>query len=44
MDGKTSPPQPIYSVQFDAAELWGTSAEENQLLFIDMWEGYIEPA
>jgi len=44
MDGKTSPPQPIYSVQFEAAELWGTSAEENQLLFIDMWEGYIEPA
>ena len=44
MDGKPSPPQPIYNVQFDAAELWGTSAEENQLLFIDMWEGYIEPA
>ncbi len=44
MDGNTSPPQPIYSVQFDAEELWGTSAEANQLLFIDMWEGYIEPA
>lgn len=42
--GTKSPPQPIYSVQFDAAELWGTSAEENQVLFIDMWEEYIEPA
>ena len=44
MAGKKSPPQPIYSVQFDATELWGISAEENQILFIDMWEGYIEPA
>jgi nitrile hydratase beta subunit len=44
MNGNKSEPQPIYSVQFDAEELWGATAEVNQLLFIDMWEGYIEPA
>ena len=38
------PPQPLYNVRFDAAELWGTSAEANQTLYIDMWESYLDSA
>ena len=37
-------PQPVYSVRFEAAELWGDAAEANQSLYIDMWESYLEPA
>jgi nitrile hydratase len=37
-------PQPVYSVQFDAAELWGGSAEANQKVYLDLWESYLEPA
>ncbi len=36
-------PQPVYSVRFDGRELWGDSAESNQVLYIDMWESYLEP-
>ena len=38
------PPQAVYSVRFDAGELWGESAEPNQSLNIDMWESYLLPA
>lgn len=37
-------PQPVYSVRFDAAELWGEHAEPNQTVAIDLWECYLEPA
>jgi nitrile hydratase len=37
-------PQPLYSVRFDAGELWGESAEPNCAVYIDMWESYLEPA
>jgi nitrile hydratase len=36
-------PQPLYSVRFDARELWGPSAEPNQHVYIDLWEPYLEP-
>ena len=36
-------PQPLYSVSFDARELWGESAEPNQRVHIDLWESYLEP-
>jgi nitrile hydratase len=36
-------PQPLYSVRFDAGELWGESAEPNQALHIDLWESYLLP-
>ncbi len=45
IDGaKTGDPLPVYSVRFDARELWGGDAEPNQALYIDMWETYLEPA
>lgn len=37
-------PQTVYSVRFEGVELWGAAAEENQSLYIDMWESYLEPA
>ncbi len=36
-------PQTVYSVRFDGRELWGDTAESNQVLYIDMWESYLEP-
>ncbi len=37
-------PQHVYSVMFEATELWGTDAEPNQILYIDMWECWMETA
>lgn len=39
-----SDPQPVYSVRFEGSELWGESAEQNQSLYVDMWESYLERA
>jgi nitrile hydratase len=41
--GRGEDPQPLYSVSFDARELWGESAEANQRVHIDLWESYLEP-
>ena len=41
--GKGEQPQPLYSVRFDARELWGESAEPGQALYLDLWESYLEP-
>jgi nitrile hydratase subunit beta len=37
-------PQPVYSVRFTGAELWGPAAEPNQVVHIDLWESYLQPA
>jgi nitrile hydratase beta subunit len=37
-------PQPLYSVCFDARELWGDSAEPRQSVSLDLWESYLEPS
>lgn len=37
-------PQHVYTVQFDAAELWGEQAEPNTTTTFDVWDPYIEPA
>ena len=39
-----SSPQHVYSVVFEASELWGGNAEANQLLYIDMWECWMVAA
>jgi len=36
-------PQPLYSVRFEARELWGDAAEPNQWVHLDLWESYLEP-
>jgi len=34
-------PQHVYSVRFEAHELWGEAAEPNQRIYIDLWESYL---
>ena len=36
--------QPLYAVRFESRELWGESAEAENAVYLDMWEGYLEPA
>jgi nitrile hydratase beta subunit len=35
--------QPLYSVRFEARELWGEDAEPCQGVHLDLWESYLEP-
>jgi nitrile hydratase len=37
-------PQRLYSVRFTARELWGDSAPERDVVYIDLFESYLEPA
>ena len=37
-------PHHVYSVRFEARELWGADAEARDAVYIDLWEPYIEPA
>jgi nitrile hydratase beta subunit len=37
-------PQHVYSVRFDARELWGSQANPRDGVFVDLWEDYLEPA
>jgi nitrile hydratase len=36
--------QQVYSVRFSARELWGEKVHERDTVYVDMWEGYLEPA
>jgi nitrile hydratase beta subunit len=42
--GQGEHPQPVYTVRFTGEELWGAQAEKNQILYIDLWESYLETA
>lgn len=37
-------PQPLYSVRFEARELWGESAATRSAVYVDLWEAHLEPA
>ena len=37
-------PQHVYSVRFDARELWGEQARPQDAVYLDMWDDYLEPA
>lgn len=37
-------PQHVYSVRFDARELWGDQASPLDSVYIDLWDDYLEPA
>ncbi len=41
--GRGPEPQAVYSVRFEARELWGESAGSRDWVYIDMWESYLEP-
>lgn len=34
----------LYSVRFEAVELWGESAAGKSAVYVDLWEDYLEPA
>lgn len=36
-------PQAVYSVRFDARELWGEDSEPAASMSLDLWESYLEP-
>jgi nitrile hydratase subunit beta len=42
--GQGEQPQPLYTVVFDAAELWGAEAAPGLRVSIDAWQPYLEPA
>jgi nitrile hydratase beta subunit len=37
-------PQHVYSVRFEARELWGSQANMRDSVYADLWEDYLEPA
>lgn len=34
----------LYSVRFEASELWGENANRASAVYVDLWEDYLEPA
>jgi len=36
-------PEGLYSVRFEATELWGEDAEGRGVVHIDLWDSYLEP-
>lgn len=36
--------EPLYTVRFEAAELWPESAGHRVAVYLDLWESYLEPA
>lgn len=36
-------PQGVYSVRFDARELWGDDTEGPGQVYLDLWDAYLEP-
>ena len=42
--GKGENPERVYTVVFDAAELWGEGADPRLSVSIDAWESYLESA
>jgi nitrile hydratase beta subunit len=37
-------PQHVYSVRFAAREIWGVDAAERDLVYVDLWDDYLDPA
>lgn len=42
--GRGENPQYLYTVRFDARELWGDAAEPGTCVHVDLFESYLEPA
>jgi nitrile hydratase beta subunit len=36
-------PQPLYTVRFEASELWGENVARRDCVLIDLWESYLQP-
>jgi nitrile hydratase len=42
--GEKVGPEPVYSVAFSSPELWGPSGEPAWMVYLDLWDSYLEPA
>jgi nitrile hydratase len=42
--GEGTRPQHVYSVRFEARELWGPAASPRDRVYVDLWDDYLEPA
>ena len=42
--GRGECPEVLYTVGFDATELWGKGAEGRARVYVDLWDSYLEPA
>ena len=42
--GRGRCPEPLYSVGFESADLWGDAAEPRERVYIDLWQSYLHPA
>ena len=45
--GPVTPPRTgmhLYTVRFTGTELWGREANSNSVVYVDLWEDYLEPA
>ena len=34
----------VYTIVFDATDLFGEEAREGDLIYVDAWDSYLEPA
>ena len=41
---KDQVPQAVYTVGFDGVEVWGPECEPNLKVYLELWEGYLQPA
>ncbi len=42
--GEGENPEHVYCVRFEAEEVWGSSAEPREVVHVDLWESYLDPA
>lgn len=42
--GGNQKPQHVYSVRFNAKEVWGREGGERDTLVVDVWDDYMDPA
>jgi nitrile hydratase subunit beta len=42
--GEGPKPQHVYSVRFEALELWEPTASATDRIYVDLWDDYLDPA
>ena len=42
--GQGKAPQHLYSIRFEATEIWGADAPVREAVYLDLWDSYLEPA
>ncbi len=42
--GQGKSPQHLYSVRFAGSEVWGPEAPAKDVVYVDLWDSYLDPA